>query len=141
VKTERLINVRDRSTKELADRLRQAGFSERIAQAELARARKAGLVDDERFCRLYVSGKAHLGWGRNRIVREIRRYGIELEQMEGYPEEFFDADEELARACACVRSFHTHSKNPTAACLRRLVNRGFPLSVARQALSLVDGSP
>jgi regulatory protein len=134
-KTELLIKVRDRSTKELADRLRQAGFPEQIARAEVARAVRAGLVDDERFCRLYVSGKAHLGWGRNRITREIRRYGIDLSQKEGYPEAFFSEEDELERARLCLRSFHTRSKNPQAACLRRLVNKGFSLSIARQALS------
>ncbi|MDR1422235.1 MAG: recombination regulator RecX [Coriobacteriales bacterium] len=137
-KTERLITVRDRSEQELADRLRQAGFPGAIVTAEVARAVTVGLVDDERFTQLYIAGKANKGWGQQRIVREIKRFGIDLEHADGYPEAFFDEADELSRALICVERFRSRAKDPRGACFHKLLSRGFSTEVARRALRTLD---
>ncbi|MDR3037244.1 MAG: RecX family transcriptional regulator [Coriobacteriales bacterium] len=135
-RTERLIQVRDRSEAELRDRLGRAGFSASIVEREVAKALDFGLVDNERFASLYVAGKKHRGWGRLRIEKELRRFGIELRSFEGYPEAFFTEQDELARAQSCLERFRPRSADVQAARYRRLISRGYSNETARAALSL-----
>jgi len=133
-RTERLINVRDRSSAELRKRLREAGFTDAVVEEEVEDALSLGLIDDERFTRLYVQGKKRSGWGQNRIEVEIRRYGIELRYCEGYPESFFTEEEELRRAQECLSCFHSAAKNRWAAQYRRLISKGFSTGITLKAL-------
>jgi SOS response regulatory protein OraA/RecX len=135
-KTERLINVRDRSEAELRGRLRNAGFDEGLIDGELSRLLLAGLVDDERFTRLYIAGKKRSGWGRIRIERELGRFGIDLREREGYPERFFCEDDECERASACLARFclRSRAKDPQAAQYRFLLSRGFSMETTRKAI-------
>jgi len=134
-KTERLITIRERSVYELRTRLVQAGFSAEIARIETERAQNAGLIDDERFTRLYVSSKLNAGWGRNRIASEMKRFGIDLTHKEGYPEDYFPEGVELEGAIACIERFHTTAKDERGARFRRLMGRGFTVETAKRALA------
>lgn len=134
-RTERLINVRDRSSTELKNRLKRAGFSDNVVNHELEAACKTGLVDDERFTRLYIEGKKNHGWGKNRIEAGLRGFGIDLRLYEGYPERFFTEADELKRARTSLGSFHTTSKDPRGAQYRRLISKGFSHGIAQSALA------
>ena len=133
-KTERLISVRDRSSAELKLRLEKAGFSDTVIRREVDDALSAGLVDDERFMRLYIEGKKRCGWGQNRIEAELKRFGIEIRLSEGYPESFFDEEEEIKRAQECLCSFRSSAKDQWAAGYRRLISRGFSREIAQKVL-------
>jgi regulatory protein len=134
-RTERLLAARDRSQSEMRDRLGQLGFSEKVVEQEVSLLVSAGLVDDERFTRLYVSGKRRSGWGRIRIEKELGRFGIELKQCEGYPDEFFCETDELERAIDCLKRFHSRAKDRYGAQYRFLATKGFSSDVIRKALS------
>ena len=135
-RTERLINVRDRSEAELRYRLRRAGFTAAVVEQEVEKAIAVGLIDNERFTSLYIAGKKHSGWGRLRIEKELRRFGIEIRHSQGYPEEFFAEEDELDRAWACLERYYPRSSDKHAACYRRLISRGFSNDTARTALAL-----
>jgi regulatory protein len=135
-RTEMLIRVRDRSECELKDRLARVGFDETIVEKEVTRARVAGLVDNERFTNLYVSGKKRSGWGQGRIENELQRFGIDLRQHEGYPEQFFGSEEELERALSCLARFKTTAKDKRSACYRKLISKGFSTEIINQAIAL-----
>ena len=132
--TERLINTRDRSETELRQRLLKKGFDPAVVEREVASAVAAGLIDDERFMRLYIQGKKNRYWGQRRIESELRRFGIDLKLHEGYPERFFTEEDELTRAQACLARFHTNAKDPWVASYRHLVSKGFELQVAQRTL-------
>ena len=133
-KTERLINVRDRSSAELMSRLLHAGFSGDVALQEVQDALITGLIDDERFMRLYVESKKRSGWGQHRIEAELRRFGINIRLCEGYPESFFCENDEADRALGCLRRFNTKSKNWQAACFRRLISKGYSVETAKKVV-------
>jgi regulatory protein len=133
-RTERLIGTRERSKAELRSRLLQAGFGEDVVEQELARCIAAGLVDDERFARLYIAGKKRSGWGCRRIEQELIRFGIELRACEDYPAAFFNEEDELERACACLARFHSSARDQHAARFRRLLSKGFSIQTAQRAL-------
>lgn len=133
-RTERLINTRDRSSAELKDRLTRIGFTDEVVQHEVAAAVDAGLVDDQRFARLFIQGKTNRGWGQARIVSELRRFGIDLRLYEGYPECFFTPEDQFSRALECISKFHTSSKDPWSAHYRRLISRGYSREIAIKVL-------
>lgn len=72
-----LLAFRQRSTGELEERLRRAGFSEPARAAALARMQKLGYLDDEAFAMSFarerLGGRGH---GRRRVLLELGRKGI-----------------------------------------------------------------
>ena len=133
-RTERLINVRDRSSEELRHRLLIAGFSEAVVDHEVKRALSSGLISDDRFMRLYIEGKKRNGWGQKRIEAELKRFGIEIRLHEDYPECFFSEEDEIKRAKECLARYHSTAKDQWAAQYRRLIFRGFTTDIAQKAL-------
>jgi regulatory protein len=143
-KTEQLLVTRDRSEGELRQRLEQAGFTALVIEPLIERAVETGILDDARFSSAYVRGKLHLGWGRRRIEAEIRRFGVTLTAMDGYPEAFFEGDSELQRAVAALAHFHSNAKNQQQARYRHLIFKGFSAEIAQKALAqltVCDGCP
>jgi regulatory protein len=72
----RLIKIRERSEQELRDKLALRGFSRQAEDAVLAFCRRAGLVDDALFARLWVASRIRRPMGVRRLRWELRRKGI-----------------------------------------------------------------
>ena len=132
-KCERLLSARERSAGELLRRLQTDGFDFELAQGLVARLQESGLVDDERFCRLYVQGKRRQGWGMRRIVYELKSYTIDAES---YPELFdgFTNDDELERASEALQRYRGRSADPYAGRYRYLASKGFAPDIISQTL-------
>ncbi|MDR1015940.1 MAG: recombination regulator RecX [Coriobacteriales bacterium] len=141
-----LISYRERSTKELVERLSRAGldargrgeprFSAAEIERAIARATQAGLVDDKRFAELYIRSKQASGWGRRKIENGLSRAGIKLAEEPGYPDAFFDSDDlELDRAKNDLAHYHSHAKDQYGARLRHLLSHGFSYDIAKQAIA------
>ena len=106
----------------------------------VAFALDAGYISDERFAHALVNGKARLGWGRGRIEWELRRFGIDILTLEGYPAAFYEDEDDLQRAVGVLIRFHTRSKNMREAQYRHLVNKGFSADIAQKALTQLTHS-
>ncbi len=72
----RLIKFRERSERELRDKLALKGFSPQAEEAAVAYAKRSGLVDDALFARLWVAGRIKRPFGARRLRWELRRKGI-----------------------------------------------------------------
>jgi regulatory protein len=138
-KVVRLCNVRERSTGELARRLEDDGVPAALACKSIRRAEACGLVEDSRFADAFLRGKLALGWGRQRIERELARYGINLqrlpETLENYPDAYFSSESELNRAIAVLERHKSSARNLRDARYRRLAAKGFAPDVIRQAVA------
>jgi regulatory protein len=76
----RLLSYRPRSERELGQRLRLRGIPPEIAEAEVGRLRKAGLLDDEAFAHSYVGGRQESAPRGQRLLRyELLGRGIRAE--------------------------------------------------------------
>lgn len=131
----RLLNVRDRCSKELLDRLVRDGFSEQAAQDALARALKCGLVDDARFADALVRSRLAQGRGSEGIRRELDGFGIDAEAIESFAA-LVDGDmreREVSRAMDLLVRKPPRSKNPRASAYRRLIAKGYSCEVALTA--------
>lgn len=73
----RLLNHRQRSVKELSDRLAARGIGSEVVAATVMALQADGLLNDAAFAAAFVSDKRRLqGWGSRRIEHELRRLGV-----------------------------------------------------------------
>lgn len=128
-----LVNKRDYSYKELLDKLRLDGYGQEVAQSLCDRAREAGVIDDSRFAQSFIRSKMLSGWGKLKIERELLRKGIDVFEIEGWPEEFFDPSDEAERARELASKKRITGKNDFQKIARFLCNKGFSPSVAFDA--------
>jgi regulatory protein len=145
-----LLAVRMRSRRELAERLRRAGFPDEEVSDVLGRLEGVGLIDDERFAQELAHHAASVKRSGGRaIASALLAKGVDRDVVaRTVAEESGDAEEEETRALDLARSRATRLVNvPPAVAFQRLsshlVRRGYDSSVARHAARValaVDGT-
>jgi len=71
-KGQRFCAYRDRSKKEVADKLAQLGAASQILDNVLRSLEKEGFIDEERFAKSFARGKFEYNrWGKQRIRQEL----------------------------------------------------------------------
>ena len=125
-----LLGRRDYTTRELAGRLSDEGYAPAVAHEALEWAQSCGLVDDARYGAAFARSKALAGWGRLRVERELARRGVSVEQIDGWPEEFFDAASERDRALELASRRRLTGRGDYQRIARFLCGRGFPMALA-----------
>ncbi|MCL2136693.1 MAG: RecX family transcriptional regulator [Coriobacteriia bacterium] len=130
----RLIAARERSSHELTGRLLSAGFGQDIVRALVKRFVDAGIVDDGRFCRLYIVSKRNQGWGMYRITKALNQFGIDAHDYPDLIDEFTDEDDELERAVQALSRYRGRARDEYSGRYRYLVTKGFSAAVVREAM-------
>lgn len=130
---ESLLNRRDYSTKELLNKLRDDGFSSAVSAQLVDDAVASNLVNDARFAEVYVRSKCYAGWGKLRIERELSRKGIDARELPGWPESYFEDEDEKARAIELASRRHLTGKNDFQKIVRFLCGKGYPMNVSMDA--------
>lgn len=113
----RALNHRDRSRRELEQRLRRAGVSDDECCSTLDDLADAGLQSDARFAEARARGLAAKNSGDALIRNDLRRHGIDAELIEGMLETLEPERERAARI------FERRGGSDRA--LRYLAARGF----------------
>ena len=130
---ESLLNRRDYSTKELLNKLRDDGFSSAVSAQLVDDAVASNLVNDARFAEVYVRSKCYAGWGKLRIERELSRKGIDARELPGWPESYFEDEDEKARAIELASRRRLTGKNEFQKIVRFLCGKGYPMNVSMDA--------
>ena len=129
-----LVNAADRSEKTLRERLARLGFSEASIDESIERARSYGFVDDMRFAEVLIRSRISQRKGSAGIERELVSHGIDPDQVDGWPDAYVaDFDNELDSALSLLDAKPPRSKNLRDGAYRKLMQRGFPTSVASSA--------
>jgi regulatory protein len=132
----RLLAVRERSSVELKQRLRQAGFGPDVIEAVLDRLRETGLQDDARFAERYATeASIGRGYAGRRIRGELMRKGIGRDLAAVASTMDPDAEEERARSLAVQRASRMTGLAPEARARRLLgllARRGYDPDVCRR---------
>lgn len=135
---ESLLNRRDYSTTELLSKLKDDGFSSAVSTQLADEAVASNLVNDARFAEVFVRSKRYAGWGRLRIERELSRKGIEARELPGWPESYFEDEDEKSRALELASRRRLTGKNDFQKIVRYLCGKGYSMNVsmdvARQIL-------
>lgn len=132
-KVNALIGVRERSAREVEERLARAGFTHEEAHDAAETAVRVGLVSDERYARALIRGKRRQGWGRAKIVMRLKANGVDGEMIEACSDAFASPEDEYESALAVLRKHGARSADPFASYVRRLVGRGFSYDTASRA--------
>ena len=101
-KAMRMLAIRARSRREVDDALRALGLSDAVRRGLLAELEEAGLVDDERFAREFVSVKKDVRrLGPHRLRSDLKKLGVSRDVVDGALQAFSpDEQEAMARALA-----------------------------------------
>lgn len=73
----RLLKFRMRSESELRNRLKLKGFDDKVIEKTIEFFKNNFLVDDFKFCRLWLEERLKKPYGLYRIKNELRQKGIE----------------------------------------------------------------
>lgn len=93
----RLLSVRPRSVEELRGRLKLKKYPADRIDEVLELLKKQGLLDDEKFAKLFASSSVHSRpMGRRRLAMEMKKKGLSARTIEGAMTEFKDYDEKAA---------------------------------------------
>lgn len=127
---EDLVNRRDYSVKELSQKLWDDGYSSEVVEDLVARSVDCGLVNDFRYAAAFARSKVAAGWGSVKIELELKRRGIDVSEVPGWPEEFFSTEDEEERAYVLASRRRLSGKNDYAKLVRFLASRGFNMGIA-----------
>lgn len=141
----RLLTYRERSRKELKDRLAEKKYSPEAVAATIEKLERLELLDDEKFARLWVNSRVNFkpraAW---LIGRELREKGIDPEISGRVLDEIIppEREREAARELAGRRVRHYRGEPPETA--RRklfsyLARRGFSSETIRECLEDLVG--
>ena len=130
LRIERLVNKRDYAVQEIEDKLRQDGYATPAREAAISRALEANILNDERYASVFVRTKLSSGWGTMRIERELKRRGIDIKAVDGWPNEFLDDQDEESRAYELASTRRIASKNGYEKLVRFLCSKGYGLSTS-----------
>lgn len=136
-RVEGLVNRRDYAEGEIRRKLREDGYSSKVVDEVVDKAKRGHVIDDMRFADVYIRTKVSAGWGSRRIERELSQKGIEASDVPGWPYEYFDMDDERARAYQLASRRRLSGKNDYAKIVRFLVARGFGMGDAKDAAARV----
>ena len=86
----KLIEIRDRTQKEMRTKLLEKGYDEETAEKEIAFLKEYGYIDDKRFAAHFTTDAINLKkWGKGRIRTELLRKGIDRDAVDNILEDAF----------------------------------------------------
>lgn len=128
-----MLSRRDHGTEEARRKLALYGFRDIEIDAALERATELRFLNDDRFVSYFIDERKRRGWGRRKVEVELKRRGIDLDAVPGWPDDYFSDDDDLARARELLARRPVPAANAFEKLVRRLMSKGFSYSVAAQA--------
>lgn len=128
-----MLSRRDHGTEEARRKLALYGFRDVEIDAALTRASELRFLNDDRFTAYFIEERKRRGWGRRKVEIELKRRGIDLESIPGWPEAFFSDDDDLERARALLARKAVPADRAFDKLVRHLVGKGFAYGIASQA--------
>lgn len=128
-----MLSRRDHATQEARIKLAAYGFRPQEIDAAVARAQDMRFLNDVRFASYFIEERKRRGWGRRKIEVELRRRGVDVTELVGYPEAFFDDDDDLERARQLLERRSIPAGRARDKLVRHLMAKGFSYAVAAQA--------
>lgn len=134
-----LLSYRERSPKEIEDRLKEKGYSEEVIHRVISDLNETGLLDKKRFARMWIKDRLGFsGKGKRLITLELLKKGLKKEEIE---EAFKNSDfDELEIAKKMAERYLSHLKDTDPLKGRKklydyLVRRGFSFEVIEKVLN------
>ncbi len=129
-----ILERRDHSRSEAHDKLKRKGYLDVYVDSSLSWAEERSFLNDSRFARYFIEEKKRAGWGRRRIELELASRGVEASLVPGYPDDFFNDEDDLERAESLLARKRVPDKNAYEKLVRFLVGKGFDYRLSREAV-------
>ena len=129
-----MISRREYSVEEARGKLALYGYRPADIDAAISRACDLRFLDDVRFVSGFIEGRKQRGWGRRKIEAELKRRGIDPARIEGYPDAYFDEEDDLARARALLARKTVPESKAYEKLVRHLMAKGFSYAIASTAV-------
>lgn len=126
----------EKCTHDIRQKLRDKGFSDDAIGIAVKEAEDKGYLDDSRYAESYIASRLKAGFGPERIERELAAKGIDIWEIDGWPQAYTDADAELESALKLLEKHPPTAKNKRDAAFRKLYQKGYSSSVASRAAGM-----
>lgn len=129
-----LVNISDRSEAGLRARLARYDYSQESIDRAVIRAKDLNFINDARFADVLIRSRVRQGKGSLAIERELKSNGIDPFEIDGWPYDYIVEEDELERAVEFLLRKPPRSKNVREGAYRKLMQKGFPSSIASKAV-------
>lgn len=140
----RKIMIKDRTRKEIYDWLtKETQCDIEAINSIVDKLEEKGYIDDERYCREYISKMKITFQGKEKIIRDLKKRGIPYELIQKKFEEVPDDEEQNAFLYAQKLSFLIHNESVLMKKQKirmKLMQRGYSSEVIDQVLPRLDFS-
>ncbi len=135
----KLLSYRERSSKEIQVRMERKGFEKDVIEEVLRYLESQKYLDDRRFAELWAHDRLRKGYGKWRVILELREKGVNQEIIDGVVKEVYGTVDEIGMALDLVnrRGYDLGSREDKGVARRAsqfLRRRGFSFSVIREVM-------
>jgi len=136
----KVLSYRERSRKEIQVRMERKGFEKDMIDKVLRYLESQKYLDDRRFAELWAHDCLRKGYGKWRVILELREKGVNQEIIDGVVKEVYATVDEIEMALELVnrRGYNLGSPEDKGVARRAsqfLGRRGFSFSVIREVMS------
>ncbi len=131
----RILGYRERSVKELRDKLSDDGYPDVTVEKVVLRLLELDLLNDERFALHLISTRRASHVGGVRIKRDLLRAGIDTEVAQRLLETGHEPHQELESARRVLRGKRASTAREGQKLVARLIRRGFSIETARKVVA------
>jgi len=120
----RLIGYRERSMREVEIRMEKRGYGPQLIKEILEELKSCDLINDKRFARTWTESRIKRGYGREKIILELREKGIEEKVIKELLRDIYSEVDERRVAEEIIRRKKIPLQEKGKLC-RFLTRRGF----------------
>lgn len=129
-----MLSRRDHSIHEAQEKLDRYGFDADTISMTIDRGVSLKFLNDQRFATYFIESRKRRGWGRRKIELELKRKGVDLEGLPGYPDDFYSAEDDSERAMELLGRKRVPESRAYEKLVRFLMSKGFDYSTAASAV-------
>jgi len=99
----RLLGYRERSRQEIQARMERKGFQKEVIDKVLRYLESQKYLDDRRFAELWTHDRLRKGYGKWRVILELREKGVDQEIIDEVVKKTYSSVDEIGMALDLVK--------------------------------------
>jgi regulatory protein len=138
----KLLSYRERSRQEIQVRMERKGFQREVIEKVLRYLEGQKYLDDRRFAELWAHDRLRKGYGKVRVILELRKKGVNQEIIDEVVKKTYSSVDEIEMALELVKrkGYNLEWAGDQRVARRAsefLRRRGFSFSVIREVMSRI----
>lgn len=120
-----LLKYRPRAKAEIISRLKRKDNSPAIIEKVVNYLEENNFINDEEFCRIFISSGINRGWGKRKIEANLNKLSVPRGIYQGILNETKFSSEDLRQRIERRIEFYKNGKNVFVKVMRYFISRGF----------------